>query len=62
MEVVKGVLILTMDERKTLVQASAILEAIADKMDRATRVPWTVFDDDEIYGACEIINDIVGEE
>lgn len=62
MEIVKDGLILTTDERKTLAQASAILKAIADNMDGSwLTVSRAVYHDDEIYGACEIINDIIGE-
>lgn len=51
----KSKLILTKEEKTTLKNASNILTQIADQMERAISVDWSFFDDDEIYGACEII-------
>ena len=51
----KQKLILTEEEKIILSKAKDILEEIADKMDRAISVPWSIFDDDEVLGACEII-------
>lgn len=48
-------LVLTNEEKATLTQAKNILDKIAEIMDRAVDVSWSVFDDDEIWGACEII-------
>jgi len=58
----KTKLILTDTEKQTLQAASAILDEIATKMDRALVVPWSMWDDDEIWSACEIINSFVQEE
>lgn len=52
-------LILTEEEKNILSKARDILEEIADKMDRAIFVPWSHFDDDEVLGACEIIEDFL---
>lgn len=48
-------LILTNEEKSTLRNAKNILTQIAEKMERAISVDWSWFDDDEIYGACDII-------
>lgn len=55
-------LILTKEEKESLTKAVVILEEIAAKMDRAISVEWSLFDDDEIFGACEIINSFIEEE
>lgn len=55
----KNRLLLTKEEITTLSNASKILDTIAEKMDRAISVPWCHFEDDEIWGACEIIDDIL---
>lgn len=52
-------LILTEEEKAILSKAKDILEEIAEKMERAISVPWSHFDDDEILGACEIIEDFL---
>lgn len=52
----KSKLKLTPNELKILAEAKAILEEIANLMDRQITVDWSIFDDDEICGACEIIN------
>lgn len=48
-------LILTEQEIIVLREAKDILNEIATLMDRAISVDWSLFDDDEICGACEII-------
>ena len=58
----KQKLILTKKEKETLKQASTILKDIAELMDRAISVPWSYFDDDEILGACDIIDSFCEEE
>lgn len=48
-------LVLTYEEKYALQQAKDILDKIAEMMDRAVNIPWSDFDDDDIWGACEII-------
>ena len=62
MKIRKGKLILTDEEIKYLTKASDILDKIAESMDRAVSVDWSDFDDDEIWGAVEIIDSFTGEE
>ena len=57
----KSKLILTDEEKQTLKAASAILDEIATKMDRAVSVSWSIWDDDDIWGACEIIDSFIQE-
>ena len=54
-------LILTDGEKNTLKAASAILDEIATKMDRALVVPWSTWEDDDIWGACEIIDSFIDD-
>lgn len=58
----KTKLILTDAEKQTLQAARTILNEIAIKMDKAIEVPWSMWDDDEIWGACEIIDSFIQEE
>ena len=55
-------LILNEEEKSILLKAKNILEEIAKKMDRAISVPWSFFDDDEVLGACEIIESFLEEK
>lgn len=55
----KETLILTNEETETLLRASEILYNIAELMDRAVSVEWSWFNDDEIFGACEIIKSFI---
>lgn len=55
MELIKSKLILTDEEKDNLKKTLILLNAIAEKMDRAISVDWCFYDDDEIFGACEII-------
>lgn len=50
---------LTKTEKEVLSTAAALLDKIATAMDRATHVSWCVFDDDEIWGAQEIIENLL---
>lgn len=54
-------LILTEQEIIVLREAKDILNEIATLMDRAISVDWSLFDDDEIWGACEIIESFLPE-
>lgn len=54
-------LILTEQEIIALREAKNILNEIATLMDRAISVDWSLFDDDEIWGACEIIESFLPE-
>lgn len=58
----KTKLILTDTEKQTLQAARTILDEIATKMDRALVVPWSMWDDDDIWSACEIIDSFIQEE
>ena len=55
-------LVLNDEEKAILAKAKDILESIANLMDRAVSVSWSVFDDDEIFGACEIIDSFIERE
>lgn len=59
MKITKSKLHLTLNEKSTLNKTNALLENIADAMDRAISVPWCAFDDDEIMGAVDIITNIL---
>ena len=58
----KTQLLLTEEEKQTLKTASAILDEIATKMDRAVSVSWSAYDDDDLWYACEIMNSLIQEE
>ena len=58
----KTELVLTEEEKEILTKASGILNQIAEMMDRAISVEWSLFDDDEIWGACEIIDSFAGTD
>ena len=62
MKLLKGKLILTNEEMEYLTKASDILDKIAESMDRAISVDWSDFDDDEIWGAVEIIDSFTGKQ
>ena len=56
MKIIQEKLILSSDELNTLIKASDILNNIANAIDRAISVNWSIWDDDEIWGAVEIID------
>ena len=62
MKITKSKITFTKEENDILIKARDILSEIADNIDRAVSVPYTVYDDDEINGACDIINDLLGIE
>lgn len=55
----KDILYLTEKEQNILREASKILDKIAEGMGRELYPSCCNFDDDEVWGACEIIDDIV---
>lgn len=52
-------LYLTKAEKDVLSTAATILDKIATAMDRAVQVSWCVYDDEEIWCAQEIIEDLL---
>ena len=52
-------LYLTKAEKDVLSAAAPILDKIATAMDRAVQVSWCMYDDEEIWGAQEIIESLV---
>lgn len=55
-------LILTEEEKNILSKASSILDNIAELMDRAIKVEWSFYDDDEIGFACEVIDSFLEKD
>lgn len=59
MKVVEQKLILTEEEKNILDKAESILHQIVEIMDEGDPIEWSDFYEDEIYGACEIINSFI---
>ena len=59
MKIAKNHISMSKEEKAVLVKASALLSEIADSIDRAVSVGYCSYDDDEINGAVEIIEDIL---
>ena len=55
-------LILTIEEETILYNASEVLNEIATLMDRAISVDWSDYSDEDIWGACEIIDSFVNPD
>ena len=55
----KSTLVLTKEEKNTLQNAAIIIDKLAKLTDRATRVDWSMYDDDEMWGVVDFINDLL---
>lgn len=55
MKITKSTIEFTANEKDILRKAYDILNDIAEKMDRATQVDYTIYTDEEIWDACDII-------
>lgn len=61
MKLKKSKLILTEEEKICLLKASNILNKIGTLMDRATSVDWSIYDDEEIFDAVEIMESFLDD-
>ena len=55
----KSTLVLTKEEKNTLQNAAIIIDKLAKLTDRATSVDWSMYDDDEMWGVVDFINDLL---